>query len=264
MASRMDRYNEKTTSKSRSEMNQDLYKTIYDMGEYSNIEGIATLDKTNEIDIRKIKELLQNREDYQKQKKYQNLIKQEEMPTITPLEPETPEKNYDIRDVLTKAKSERIDTDESYYNFKKQNYHILEEIDARKKDNDDQEKADIKDLINTITNTSLINKLDDEALSLDMLEDLKSTGDTVVEEPATVTKILDETIPKAKDDEDTTTNLDKSFFTSSLNFTNSDFEELKEMTDTIKKNSLWLKVFVLLIGICVMTFLVYLVFRYLS
>ena len=44
--SRMDRYN-KEVENSRSSKNKDLYKNIYEFGEYSNIEGIATIDKSN-------------------------------------------------------------------------------------------------------------------------------------------------------------------------------------------------------------------------
>ena len=47
MASRMDRYyrNQKNRHR-RSERNRSLYQEIYDNSSYSNIEGIATIEKT--------------------------------------------------------------------------------------------------------------------------------------------------------------------------------------------------------------------------
>ena len=65
MASRMDRYRQK---EERSTKNESLYRRIQDSSSYSNIEGIAEYDKTNEIDITRVKAMLQNRENYQKQK----------------------------------------------------------------------------------------------------------------------------------------------------------------------------------------------------
>ena len=101
--SRMDRYykvEEKT--KRRTSQNQELYQKIYDMGEYSNIEGIATIDKSNEVDITKVKNMLKNREEYQKQKDLR-FNKEVETPKIEEIEVED-DRSYDIRDILKKAK----------------------------------------------------------------------------------------------------------------------------------------------------------------
>ena len=56
----MDRYykNDTTNLKKRTSRNQQLYDSIYEDNNYSNIEGIATIDKSNEIDITKIKNML--------------------------------------------------------------------------------------------------------------------------------------------------------------------------------------------------------------
>ena len=61
-------YSSQPETTKRSQRNQSLYREIYDLGEYSNIEAVATLDRTNEIDITKIKDMLKNREDYKRQK----------------------------------------------------------------------------------------------------------------------------------------------------------------------------------------------------
>ena len=105
MASRMERYYKATnrTSK-RSERNQDLYRDIYEDGEYSNIEGIATIEKSNEVDITKIKNMLKNREEYQRQREVRQMMTRPTVVEESPTSELETEKNYDIRDVLVKAK----------------------------------------------------------------------------------------------------------------------------------------------------------------
>ena len=79
MVSRMEKYyKNEVDSKQRSQKNKELYLSIYDNGEYSNIEGIATMDKNNEIDITKVRNTLKNRENYKKQKKYRQLTHKNE------------------------------------------------------------------------------------------------------------------------------------------------------------------------------------------
>ena len=55
----MERYYKKETQgNSRTKRNTRLYNSIYSYGKYSNIEGIASIDNTNEIDITKVKRCL--------------------------------------------------------------------------------------------------------------------------------------------------------------------------------------------------------------
>ena len=70
MTSRMDRYNDEVNRTSRSSRNRNLYNTMYSHGKYSNIEGVASLEKTNEIDINKVKEMLDSRERSQRERQY--------------------------------------------------------------------------------------------------------------------------------------------------------------------------------------------------
>ena len=61
MGSRMEKYYRTNSNiKSRSLKNEKLYRTIYDVGEYTNIEGIASIEKTNQIDLTQIQELLKS------------------------------------------------------------------------------------------------------------------------------------------------------------------------------------------------------------
>ena len=59
----MERYYTKSSNpKSRIKNNEELYKKIYEMGEYTNVEGIATIESGNDIDLSKVKELLSKRD----------------------------------------------------------------------------------------------------------------------------------------------------------------------------------------------------------
>ena len=78
MASRMDRYkNQESVRLGRSEKNQSLYEQIASLDSYTNIEGVATIEKTNEIDISKVKEMLKNRENFKKQKEIERISKKD-------------------------------------------------------------------------------------------------------------------------------------------------------------------------------------------
>ena len=104
----------------------------------------------------------------------------------------------------------------------------------------EDEEEELKELIHTITNTSMLNKLGDQELSLGLLDELKS--DTMVGDSSAIRKALEEEKKVLKDDNflddenDDKKNMDQSFFTSNLNFKDEDFEELQEMSKNIKKN----------------------------
>ena len=121
--SRMDRYYKNDyTSNKRTSRNQDLYKSIYEDTEYSNIEGIANIDRSNEIDIAKIKDMLKSREDYQSGRELKSFIPKEEPVKYETFEREE-DRVYDIRDILTQAKTNK--TEEKYHNLDQKNVDIL-------------------------------------------------------------------------------------------------------------------------------------------
>ena len=56
MASRMDRYDK---HENRSKKNEHLYEQINELGNYSNIEGVADISNSSEININMVKKLLE-------------------------------------------------------------------------------------------------------------------------------------------------------------------------------------------------------------
>lgn len=235
MPSRMDRYynNDRSETSSRSRRNSSLYDNIYDGKEYSNVKGIATIEKNNEIDIDKIKELLKEHEESK------NILRPVARRQVEPVQYEEPqeEKNYDVMDVLSKAKDNYVE-DNKNRSLRDTQYNILKNIDIKNTTTEDEQS--LKELINTITNTSILNKLGDKDLSLDMLENLKSDDNTMIGARGTNDVFKTET-DNSKNDEDT---LDKSFFTSSLSFNDNDFEQLNDIKSSLKKNNILISILV--------------------
>ena len=238
MASRMDRYyKSELVSSGRSSKNKSLYEQIKDLDSYSNIEGVATIEKTNEIDISKVQEMIKNRENYKKQKQLRNILKEEveELEKIEEVEEIT--KNYDIRDLLSKVKDEPEEERRSR-RLREDQYEVLKSLNTRGKSKSievEKEEEELKELLHTIASTKAFKDIKDEYEEQDvgLFDDLKS--DTIVGDAASIKKIIEE--EKEKKIEDTNVEIDKSFYTSSFGFTQSDFEELKNMNHNIKKGN---------------------------
>lgn len=263
MKSRMERYYEVDTDVNRrTRKNERLYQKIYDKEEYSNIEGIATTLKPNEIDISKIKELLKNRDVSQKEKDIRDLVPKPR--TKAPKQEVKKdnfenERNYDIRDILNKAKTERKENkNDDYHKLQNTSYDVLKKLNIKKDDLNETEEEELKELIDTITSTSMLNKMEDQELSLGLLDDLKS--DTMVGDSKAIKAVLEEEKEMQKDDnfiEDEKQGMDSTFFTSSLNFKDEDFDELQEMSRNLKKNNRLMKILVFILLVVITASLIF-------
>ena len=249
MPSRMEKYYE---TKSRTTKNKELYRTMYDEVEYTNVEGISVIEKNEKIDIEKIKELINGTNNINKPKEYK---KEEIKPLVEEIEEQ---KNYDIRDVLKKAKSERTDRDSRYSNIR---YNVLKNIDlnSETKVPDNVDEDQLKSMIEAISNNSK------GELTSDLLDDLKSICDPNLknEVKSEISNIED----KQQETELQNTkliqeNLDKSFFTSSMDFSSEDFEDLKEIKENIKKNNLLTKILLFILLVIVITGVLFLVYHF--
>lgn len=248
MASRMDRYyKSELVSSGRSSKNKSLYEQIKDLDNYTNIEGVATIEKTNEIDISKVQEMIKNRESYKKKRQLRDILKEEveELEKIESVEEIT--KNYDIKDLLSKIKEEPVEEQKSR-SLKEEQIEILKSLNVKEKPKKveiEEEEKELKELLNTIASTKALTDLKNVESDLDvgLLDDLKS--DTIVGDAASIKKIIEE--EKEKRIEDTNVEIDKSFYTSSFGFTQSDFEELKNMNHKIKKSNKFIIVLLIIL-----------------
>lgn len=254
MASRMDRYYEKPrTVRARSLRNEELYKQIQNMDSYSNIEAAISIAKTNEIDLSKVKEMIKNRENYKKQREYQSAFNIEMDKSNDKEEKKyfEEEKNYDIMDVLTKAKDNH-EEDNTNRSLKNTHYDVLKELNLRN-DNYSDSEEELKDLINTITTKKNNN---DEDFGL--LNDL--TSNTMVGEASSIHKVLEEE-KKQQTKVDNTLEMDKSFFTSAMSFSDKDFDDLKNMGHNVKKNNILLIIMISIIIVAIAFVLLFLLLR---
>lgn len=246
MASRMDRYyKSELVSSGRSSKNKSLYEQIKDLDNYTNIEGVATIEKTNEIDISKVQEMIKNRENYKKKRQLRDILKEEveELEKIEEVQEIT--KNYDIKDLLSKIKDEPIEEQRSR-SLKEEQIEILKSLNVKEKPKKveiEEEEQELKELLNTIASTKALTDLSNVEGDVGLLDDLKS--DTIVGDAASIKKIIEE--EKEKRIEDTNIEIDKSFYTSSFGFTQSDFEELKNMNHKIKKSNKFIIVLLIIL-----------------
>lgn len=258
MKDRIDRYSE-NNGMSRVSKNTELYKKINDEELDSfTVRSNATVlgNQEPEIDIEKIKKILDTKYNTVPQRKSIRIEPKEEIK----IEYEDT-KEYDINAVIEKAKVDKNDSYEELRNKKLRDtqYNILNNLKLDDTSDDDgyseKKQEELMELINTITINEKKKKeeivSDDE---LDLLDDLKGDGDTQVYE-----SMAEETKNIVKDDEpilpleDTKENeksnkleaIDNSFLTKDL-FNKKDFiDDEKIVEDT--KYSIWIKILIVLV-----------------
>lgn len=233
LPTRMEKYYKTNEIKSRVSKNQNLYRTIYEEAEYSNVEGISVIERNEKIDINMIKELIKSQNSIPKPKS----IKKEviEKPIYEDVKAES---NYDICDVLNKAKSERINTDRKITDTQ---YNILKTSDIEIIESEDSKKEDLKNMIDAISNNSKLN------YTSDLLDDLKTIHDE---------KMASEI------EENIENKIDTSFYTSSMGFKQEDFEDFKEMKDDIKQNNILTKILLFVLLVVIVTGLIFLIYHF--
>lgn len=241
--SRLDKYSD-DKKMSRVTRNEELYKEIKDSElDGYNIRSNATVigNQEPEIDIEKIKKILDTKyNEAPKRKSIRVEPKHEENSIID----DVPTKEYDLNIILEKAKDEKPETYEEARAKKLRNtqYDILNNLNIGDNDEDysvenniekpeiNKAEEDLMELINTITINEA--KVKEEAIKnekgevdpLNILEDLKGSGDTAVYD-----KIEDIPTPKVEEDKKEESKapenaLDDSFYTKSL-FKKKDFED---------------------------------------
>ena len=95
------------------------------------------------------------------------------------------------------------------------------------------------DLINLAT----LSSLGDNELSLDLLDSLKSEDNTFIGDLSNRTKKQEVEMEE----------MDNSFYTSSMNFSKEDFEELDDINKSLKKNNIWITILVFILLVVVIT-----------
>ena len=236
MASRMERY---YNAEERSKKNRSLYNQINNLENYTNIEGVVDISNSNEININTVKKLINQDKDSMLEKSSRSNDNIEKSNVEE-------EKNYDLNDVLKKAKHGHSDKDIRHRKLKIHQYEILKKL---KEEQPDNEKID--ELLNTMALS------DTSGDDLGFFDDLKSNT-MIGNEASAIKEVLNEAKEDTDEsiiDEDSDTsalkNLDKSFYTSSFNFSDKDFDDLKNLDDTLKRNNKLIRILIILFSITI-------------
>ena len=243
LKSRLSKY-ENNDSLSRVDRNKNLYNDMYENTNYTNM---VVIDDSNEIDISKIKEII-DKEKKRVNKHEKNSFDKEEYDSIVPVKTEE-KKLYDINEVLKDAKAKRNIIEEANEKRKYQNYkfneNLEEELNKTRKvyENLIKEEKELLNLMNTMTNVS------SNTIAKDMFQDL-TKDDNLTEVLEDITDVGIKQI-----DNDTT-----EYSTDTFMFNTKDFEDLDDMRDDVAKSSVFIKILIGLIIIAIIATVAYILF----
>lgn len=252
MASRMQKYYDSNeVEEKRSRKNASMYKKMDDEEMYSNIEGIVTTPKTDEIDIEKIRQVVLEKENERENRN--KLVKKDleiDIPDMAALDDE--EKKYDIMDILKQAKEQDDNSRENKYRRLDDEYLKDLKSPTRK----------IEKLINTKTSKKDLNNMKDTELSLEMFYDLRSTLNV---DDATINSIINEAKKLDKNNVITNSNdMDRTFDTASVKLKAKDYVDKVEDLETDKEKNPILNFFMTILFIMLGLLIVYILYTILK
>lgn len=278
----MDRYQdtkEKPRVTSRREKNQNLYQDFYNKTRFTEVKE---LDERPVIDLSQLEMKKQTRENYHKLKEFEDLIvrePQKKKDDLSVFFQEDENKVYDINSILLEAKKNREEIDELEKKRRLRNteYNILANLKPNeveeykqkimgKKQELEEETDSLQELINTITSKSMrkdIDKLQSLDDNNELLSDLlpKDQNETIITESISK-EILAREQEKTKTmsiEQPSENEIDRSFYTKSMDLSDKDFEMDDEFVEKEKNSSviIFFKILIaiiLVVGIAILVF----------
>ena len=245
VASRMQRYEENSENKgarTRTSRNQELYQ---DLGKTEKYTTFTDVSKIEAIDLEEAKRNYHTRQGYHQAREY-NFFEEEkpkvrkELDEFNYLYPKEEKKSYNLNEVLSEAKRQREKDDlKKKRKLHNEKYNILEssqeDLEKFKKEvkktiKPVENEEELEELIHTITSKELREKIDKEK-ETSLLSDLMATSnlDEVVEAVPEKTETQPKIEPiKKEEDKTKPLEIDKSFYTKSLDLTEEDFDDEEE------------------------------------
>ena len=200
MKSRMDKYYKEEEMMQRTSKNDFLYDELY--REKRPSDNVTVLDNINEIDITKIKAMVDSRERHSKMRSYENIVNPKdeyEFEDVSYKLDEVDSSNYDFNEVLKKKRVDNTYGDSSKVRkLSSAEFEVEEEKEEEMSEEFLTHERQLKDLFNTVSRTAV----DDNDLFANLKEDDEENTTEIEEE---------------KDD--------SSFYTSTSKFDNVDFED---------------------------------------
>lgn len=254
MNSRMERYsdlNSNSKTDSRVQKNQILYdeinsQTLSRINSNDNFKVIEEVSK--DIDIQKIKKYISSLSEEGKERK--RLVVNSKI-TETPVEEAEEPRVYDINSIIedAKAKKESSYEEDKYKKLHNTQYDILKKLEVFDKET---EKIETEFNTNERTLIDLINTISVKKSENDLLSELTGGSDnTVVTDPIKEEMEKEEVqiteVKPSGADTANLSNIDKSFYTNSMNFSKEDFEGINELEKEVTKSSFVTKFFIFLL-----------------
>ncbi len=245
--------NRNSNYSSRSRKNEELYQEMsYDELNEINLASNAHVigENNKNIDIDKIKELLEKKYKEESRKSRAFIKQPEEEISEDKMEEET--KEYNINAIIEKAKQDKeIDYEkERLKKVRDTQYDILKGLNLKESEEKENaskvtsNKEDLVNLIHTITEKELTREIN----PLDILTDLKGNDDTVVLD-GVKEEISKEIHTPSLKKEEMKKNIDKTFFTNSVSFSKSDFDDFNDLKEDMESNKILIKVLFIIITI---------------
>ena len=247
MSTRMDKYNSNSSTDSRSNRNKKLYEEIYNTMNYTNS---VVIDQSKEIDISKIKEIVDNERKLSEKKEFRPEINFEELKKEK-IEDDN-KKVYNINEVLKEAKEKRdiiLDASEKRKNSKYESHASIEEELHKTREAYDkliQEETELLDIMNTLTNAKTSDNI--KAAYKDITMESKKRD--LVKEKET-------SIENEVKDEKTT----KEYSTNTFMFNKKDFID-SELEESLKGTNGFIKALIVILTIAILVAAYYIITTY--
>jgi len=256
MASRLDRHDYDTEpSNSRVAKNQELYRKLYDEDSYIQAENNPPLERTTEIDIEKVRELLRGREIYRKEMKMReyNILKPEAETTTEEVEPE--EKKYDINEYLNKASNEK--EYQPYHKLDIEHVAAVEEIEKEYDEAEDEPSLDaLEKMGNTELSLDMFGDLSGDSEDNEELDDEEFENDEI-EDDENSDELEDEEV-ESEEETDDERDVDDTFFTGSIKIHLADNDDDEE--EESEGSSLFVKIIMVILIIIIIVLVAFLLF----
>lgn len=249
MKTRMEKYYDSYEEQigSRTKRNEELYKEISKSEiEKFEINSNATVlaGHGRDIDVEKIKKILDTK--YKEAPRRRSIIiddiKEEESVNLEKT------KEYDINAILERAREEKqVDYEkERLKKIRDTQFDILKNLNLKDKEEaEDTQESKLMTLIDVINEKE---KQKEKPLDpLDILTDLKGNENTIVLDG--LKEEVEETIELEKTKKDNLSKMDDSFYTTSVNFTQSDFDDFNDLKAEVNSHKNLIKVVIVLVVI---------------
>ncbi len=163
MKSRMDRYYKEYELKQRTSKNDSLYDELYKEKRMPK-SNVTVIDNINEIDITKIKSMVDSRENYKRVRNYENLTNRVDSYKNSDIDYSIEEidySNYDINEIIKNKRSDNNYEEDSskVRRITNKDYAILSSLESKNpvELSDDllNHEQQLKDLFNTVSRTNI-------------------------------------------------------------------------------------------------------------